>query len=496
MRAATLGFWATFLVTTLVAIGAVAVVRYNTGLSELAATTRQTDVLLAEKLAQHDAHLTALAAVVRMSNDEPAESVQGLAQSVSTFYSRITNIATIRIEGPISRVVTYGAATGPLVSFEPTEGLLLPQRPGDTMVRAIPGAHAYDIYKLVDFNRLLRLRIDATRLLAIEQMPPEYSVGLSLGDSVLFARPTSAPAITSATEALSSSNAGQPLELTVSRVFGPKELLPPLVLIPVLVVLAGALWLVRQYRHASSERRRQEQRAALLEQETQLAHAGRVNALGEMASGIAHELAQPVAAMLAQSQAARRAITINRTDILEQALDANVREAKRAGDILGRMRAYICGADAKIENVSLTDALTGALRLVETDIVQRGIVLETSISEKPCLIAIDVISFQQVIHNLIRNAVDALVNRPAPHIRISAEPQGKEVIITVRDNGPGLDPALIERIFEPFFTTKKDGMGLGLPLCARLIEKMNGTLEAHNDDGACFTIRMPLGSAE
>ncbi len=483
-----------WLAAVVAAICLVAVLQYRTGVTELSDWARQTDTLLAEKLAQHDAHMTALASVIRMTPDEPAVSVQGLAESVITFYPRIIDIATIRIAGDLAHVTAYGKSGGPVAEADLVANQL-PRlsKPGETAVRPIAADHAYDIYKLVETGRLLRLRIDASGLLGIERIPSEYSVALSLSDAVLFTRIATDTPILSAAASVSANNPAQPLHLAIRRGFSLDELLPLRLILPLLIGLAAVVWLVAQYLDTSRERRRQERRAALLEQEARLAHAGRVNALGEMASGIAHELAQPVAAMLSQSQAARRALTINRSDILEQALDANIREAKRAGDILGRMRAYISGAEAQIEKVLLSEALAGALLLVETDLAQRGIALETAISERPCIIAIDVISFQQVIHNLIRNAADALAGRPEPRIRLTAGPEGAEVIITIADNGPGIDPAALARIFEPFFTTKQDGMGLGLPLSARLIEKMDGVLEARNDDGACFTIRLPSG---
>ena len=231
----------------------------------------------------------------------------------------------------------------------------------------------------------------------------------------------------------------------------------------------------------------------LFEQEARLAQAGRVNAMREMASGIAHELAQPIAAMLSQSQAAKRALAINRPDILESAVDANIRDAKRAGDILARMRAYVSGAPARIEEVPLTEAITDALRLVEADLAQRGITHVVTLSDTVGTGYIDVISFQQVLHNLVRNAADAVAGRQNSNITVDARRQGDEVLIIVADNGPGIDPSSLGRIFDPFFTTKTDGMGLGLPLSARLLEKMNGSIEACNDGGARFTIHLPTG---
>lgn len=485
-----MGIW---LMASILAAAAVMVVRYNDGLSELDDWARQTDVLLSEKLAQHDAHMTALSAIIRMSPNEPAESVQGLAQSVTAFYPRITDVATIRIEKPDAPVIAYGAQNGPFEAQpEPAAELPVLNKPGDTAVRPAANEHTYSIYKLVDAGRLLRLKINAAGLLGIDRIPPEYSVSLFLGEALLFERAANAQSLFVATTQVSANNVGQPLKLSIGRSFSLRELLPPFAIAPLLAIVAAAIWMVDRYRHASRERRRQEQRAALLEQETRLAHAGRVNALGEMASGIAHELAQPVAALLAQSQAARRAVVINRPDILEQTLDANVREAKRAGDILGRMRAYISGADARIETVTLEDALAGSIRLIETDLAQRGVILETSLPGSQHEVAIDVISFQQVIHNLIRNAAEAMVGQPEPRIWLTAAFQAGDAIITIRDNGPGMDTTLLDRIFDPFFTTKPDGMGLGLPLCARLVEKMDGTIEARNEAGACFMIRLPV----
>lgn len=486
-----------WLSTGVVVVALLAAFQYRSGLSELSDWTRETGTFLAEKLAQHDAHMTALAAVIRMSPAEPSASVQGLAESVTAFYPRITDIATIHVDGTSARVIAYGRPGGPVFEAEHSAGdLPVLGKSGETALRPIPEQHAYDIYKLVETGLLLRLRISAGGLLDMERIPPGYSVSLLLGDTELFTHAARATSILNVKTGLFASNPGQPLHLLISRGFSLGELLPLRLLMPLLIGAALLVWLGAQYRNASRERRRQELRATLLEQEARLAHAGRVNALGEMASGIAHELTQPIAAMLSQSQAARRALTLDRADILEQALDGNIREAKRAGDILGRMRAYISGAEARIENVALAEALNDALRLIEADLAQQGIALDVTIAQAPCVVAVDVISFQQVIHNLIRNAADAIVGQPGGRVVLTAGPEGGQAIVTIADNGPGIEPALLDRIFEPFFTTKPDGMGLGLPLCVRLIEKMDGTIEARNDaGGACFTIRLPSRGA-
>lgn len=483
---------AAWAIAAIAALCLLATYQYRSGVAELSEQVRATNLLLAERLAQHDAHLSALGAMVRMSSDEPSSNIQGLAENIVTRYPRIKEIATVWTRGQGVSIVSYGGAKEPTVELaRDPDGLPTLGQVGEVVTRATASANAYDIFKLVAPGRMLRLRIDADELLGVDDFPPEYSVTLLLGDQVISSHQAVGRSLFSAEKYQVSNNAHQPVRLQVGRSFGVLELLPPRLVVPILLILAGTAWLFVLYLEASRERRKHERRAMLLEQNAKLAHAGRVNALGELASGIAHELAQPVAAMLSQSQAARRAMSMGRSDILEQALDANIREAKRAGDILSRMRAYISGAAAQMEKVSLADALGGALRIVESDVEQRGISLHVNFPEKPIWVEIDVIAFQQVIHNLIRNAADAVAHLPDPEIALAVEGEGNLVTITVSDNGPGIEPLSLQHIFEPFFTTKADGMGLGLPLSARLIEMMNGSIDARNNGGACFTIRLP-----
>ena len=479
-----------FAALALVLLVFVGTVNYRSGVGDLSRSLSEAGTRLGEKLAQHEAHLTALSAVVRMTG--PSDSVHGLAQAIASFYPRIVEIATIRAEGGKADRVRHDLPA-PMQS-QSTDAASLPvlAAPGDISIRSRPDDPRYDLYKLVSPGLYLFMSIDASRLIADTIVPETDGYRILLGENRLIDHASVGGPLLQATRGLDVNSASQPLRLEMSRGFHLGELLPPVVVLPLLLVLAGAVYLLGEYRRAIRARRQEELRATLLEQEARLAHAGRVNALGEMASGIAHELAQPVASLLSQSQAARRAIGLNRTDILEQALEANVREAKRAGDILGRMRAYIAGGPARIEAVPLERALSDALRLAEPDLVRRGIVLETAVSAGERPIAIDVIGFQQVIHNILRNAADALAGQDAPRITIRAGAAGGQAVIAIADNGPGIPAAALPRIFEPFFTSKSDGMGRGLPLSARLVEAMEGSIEAENAGGARFTIRLPL----
>lgn len=473
---------------------ALAAFEYRSGVQELSDKASATETLLAERLAQHDAHLSALGAVVRMSPAEPSPSIQGLSENILTRYPRIVDIATFRLDAGAARMVRYGQAGG----AEAKDMRLLDELPklsnvGDIAARAVVGEHAYDLFKLVEPGRILRLRIDANALLDGDKTPQDYSTKLTLNNETLALHGATQSAILAATASIIMTSHTQPLEMEIRRKFGVGELVPLRLAIPLIAGLAAITWLAVSYQETQAERRRQEKRAALLKQEATLAHAGRVNALGEMASGIAHELAQPVAAMLSQSQAARRALNMGRQDILEKALDANIREAKRAGDILGRMRAYISGAPADIRMVPLSEAIAEAMRLIEGDIKARGVAVDMIVPLGLPAVPIDVVSFQQVIHNLVRNAADAVAGCSSPLITLEARRERDGVAILVADNGPGIETGSLHRIFEPFFTTKADGMGLGLPLSSRLIERMDGSLEAHNDNGATFIIRLPLG---
>lgn len=473
----------------------VAAFNYRAGVDDLTRSLSVAGTRLGEKLAQHEAHLTALAAVVRMGEQVQPESARGLAEAIASFYPRVTEIATIRVDGKGAAVTRYDLLSDPNVETQSSTDLPVLAAPGSTAVRSQTDEGYYEIYKLVAPGLYLRMKINASGLVADGVFPQEYGYQLRLGETRLISRPLRASTLLTATRSLDVSSANQPLRLQLSRGFRAVELLPPLIVLPPFLLLATVTYLLIGYRRAVQAERHQERRAALLEQETKLAHAGRVNALGEMASGIAHELAQPVAALLSQSQAARRAMALEKRDILEQALDANVREAKRAGDILGRMRAYIAGGASQLETISLKRALIEAMRLAEPDLASRGIAIDTVIASGDRLLRIDTIGFQQVIHNILRNAAEAFAGQDDPRISIRAEVSDNQAVLTITDNGPGVPSAALPHIFEPFFTTKPEGMGLGLPLCARLIEKMDGSIEAVNAGGACFIIRLPLETA-
>lgn len=297
---------------------------------------------------------------------------------------------------------------------------------------------------------------------------------------------------------------GQRILLTLDRAL-PLDALLPLQSFLGFAVLAGlasfALMFALRQRAAAQQSllaaRAAEARALLQERETLLAHASRVNAMGELASGIAHELTQPLTAVLSRSQAALRLAGADKPDLgmITQALDVNVREAKRAGEMLKRMRDYASNKAPQPVASGLNGIVSEIVALTAADLERRGVKLELDLSAEAPEAVVDGIEMEQVLHNLIRNAADALEGAGVPGARISIATKvvGGEVKIEVADNGPGIAPDVLPKLFVPFFTTKADGMGLGLSLCQTLVERVDGRIEAGNAQGggARFTITLP-----
>ncbi len=236
-------------------------------------------------------------------------------------------------------------------------------------------------------------------------------------------------------------------------------------------------------------------RSAILEHENRLSHAARVNQVGELASGIIHELTQPLSALLSQSQASIKILDKLeiKDDLLNRALSANVVEAKRAGQILGRIRDYIVKKPVAYEELDLNEVVSNTIKLLQSELDKQNVALDLQLSQPGPKSNFSAIELEQVIHNLIRNATDALAttSQPMKRITIKTDTVGSMNIIRISDNGPGLNDTVLSKIFEPFFTTKTTGMGLGLSLSSKLLERVGGTLHAASADGAVFTISLP-----
>lgn len=213
-----------------------------------------------------------------------------------------------------------------------------------------------------------------------------------------------------------------------------------------------------------------------------LGQLGRLNAMGELAAGLAHELNQPLTAILANTRAAQRLLRDDPPDrdTAFAAMDAASVQARRAADVLARLRRMVerPGGDERLQRVDLRGVVESALHLVEPRLQRLHVRLQLEAGEALAVRA-DPVALEQIIHNLLTNALHALGEVPNGERRLSLRlaTQGDEAILVIADSGPGIPEAVRGRVFEPFFTTREDGLGLGLSLCERLAAGMDGRLE-------------------
>ena len=347
---------------------------------------------------------------------------------------------------------------------------------------------------------IIVMQLDLRRLIEAERIPPGRSrIKLTFDDKPLMRSPPMEGLFSVSYQAALASRS-QPLHLEVERPIGLADLFVWNELLVLALLIAMAAYAADRLIAARQAAKEAGARALLAAQDARLAHASRVNAMGELASGIAHELTQPLTAILSQCQAGQRLATRDTLDrlALQAAFEASARNAKRAGDILGRLRAWVTKGQPSVEDVDLVATVGDVVQMIGQERETLGVEILIR-PEKPVIVVrADRVQMEQVIFNLIRNGLDAL--RRVPHagrITIRIEAATGQAAIRVIDNGPGLDPTTEARLFEPFFTTKPEGMGLGLSLCTTLIERVGGVIEARNAEvgGAEFVVRLPLASA-
>jgi signal transduction histidine kinase len=224
----------------------------------------------------------------------------------------------------------------------------------------------------------------------------------------------------------------------------------------------------------------------------------RLNAMGELAAGVAHELNQPLTAVMANTQAARRLIEDDPPELeaARQAMMQVAAQTRRAADVVARLRRLVeaPGSTPSTRAVQLEVVARQVLDLVEPEAHRRGVVAMMEGQAPP--VQADPVALEQIVHNLVSNAMHSLESMPLAHRRLVlqvAVEQGQGVL-TVRDSGPGISTEALPRLFEPFYTTRRGGLGLGLSLCETLAQAMQGTLSARNADprGAEFRLALPL----
>jgi PAS domain S-box-containing protein len=245
-------------------------------------------------------------------------------------------------------------------------------------------------------------------------------------------------------------------------------------------------------KRAEAEARESERRYH--EVQIELAHANRVAMLGELTASIAHEVNQPIGATLVNAETAQRWLDRQPPDLerATQAINRIVQDSKRTADIIERLRGLGKKSPGRKDELNLNEAILGVIGLTRSETSTSGIAVRMHLAERLPPVHGDRVQLQQVILNLILNAVEAMrsVDDAAPReLSISTEPKGAdEVLVAVGDSGPGIDPEHLERVFESFYTTKPSGMGLGLSICRAMVEAQGGRLwaEANESRGAVF----------
>ena len=249
-------------------------------------------------------------------------------------------------------------------------------------------------------------------------------------------------------------------------------------------------------------KRAEEGRERLRELETELAHINRVSMMGELAASIAHEVNQPLSGVVSNGSACLRwlAATVPNLDEAREAARRIVRDGKRAGEVITRIRTLTRRAPAPRERLDLNETIREVLVLVEDKAKREGVGIRTDFADDVLSVSGDRVQLQQVVLNLVMNAIESMstVGERPRELVLRTRSIDNQVEVTVEDSGPGLDPSGMEKIFDPFYTTKASGMGMGLSICRSIVQSHGGRLWATAKDpsGTRFHFALPVYRGE
>jgi C4-dicarboxylate-specific signal transduction histidine kinase len=234
-------------------------------------------------------------------------------------------------------------------------------------------------------------------------------------------------------------------------------------------------------------------------QRNELAHLSRVTMLGELSGSLAHELNQPLTAILSNAQAAQRFMTSPDVDLDEvrDILADIVEQDKRAGAVIHRLRLLLKKGEVQQQPLDVNDLVRDVLKLITNDLANQGVAMQAELVPSLPTVKGDRVQLQQVLLNLLMNACDAMNSNASADRQIvvcTELANGGDVRFSVSDSGSGLAPEQLAQVFEPFFTTKAHGLGLGLSVCRTIISAHGGRLWATNnlEGGATFQFTLPV----
>jgi len=250
----------------------------------------------------------------------------------------------------------------------------------------------------------------------------------------------------------------------------------------------GRRFLLKLARDISDRLRAEEQRQRLHQLEADLAHINRVSMMGELTASIAHEVNQPLSGVVSNGGACLRWLAGDAPNVEEarEAARRIVRDGKRAGEVIARVRALVKRAATPSEKLDLNEIIREVLALVGDEAKRKSVNIRTQFADDLLPISGDRVQLQQVMLNLVMNAIEAMSSveeRPRELLITTRNIDADQVLVTVKDSGPGIDPNTLDKIFDPFYTTKPGGMGMGLSISRSILQAHGGRLWAAAKDG-------------
>lgn len=265
-----------------------------------------------------------------------------------------------------------------------------------------------------------------------------------------------------------------------------------------LVILLGFTWAAVIYFYTQYQATKRQRNIADLR--AHFSEISRLNAMGEIAAGMVHELNQPLTAILSYSQTAQRLIARHKADQALPLLDASVVQTKRISALLMSLREKLNSDEQVLQPVDLQEVWTRVITLLEYELATGRVAVINRLPEKLPRLRASSLAVEQILHNLLSNAIYAQHGMPVGKawVAIDAGQQGADLIVSITDGGPGLSEQGLLQVFMPFFTTRKEGLGLGMALTETLVQRYGGSIAAENSalGGACFTLRFPLSVPE